>query len=45
MSHGASKYGPASLQLFLLSQGSPALPLSDHILTNSRKVIQILDGG
>jgi hypothetical protein len=42
---GASKYGLASLQLFLLSQGSPALPLSDHILTNSRKVIQLLDGG
>jgi hypothetical protein len=42
---GASKYGMASLQMFLLSQGAPALPLSDHILTNSRKVIQLLDGG
>jgi len=41
---GASKYGLASLQLFLLSQGSPILPISEHILTNSRKVIQLLNG-
>jgi hypothetical protein len=41
---GASKYGLASLQLFLLSQGSPILPISEHILTNSRKVIRLLKG-
>ena len=34
----------ASLQLFLLSQGSPILPISEHILTNSRKVIRLLKG-
>ncbi len=39
---GASKYGLASLQLFLLSQQFPLLPLSDHIVTNSRKVIRLL---
>jgi hypothetical protein len=39
---GASKYGLASLQLFLLSQGTPILPVSEHILTNSRKVIRLL---
>jgi hypothetical protein len=41
---GASKYGLESLQLFLLSQGSPILPISEHILTNSRKVIRLLKG-
>ncbi|WP_333890870.1 hypothetical protein [Mycolicibacterium gadium] len=41
---GASKYGMASLQLFLLTRGAPALPLSNHILKNSRKVIQLLKG-
>lgn len=40
---GASKYGLASLQLFLLSQGSPILPISEHILGNSRRVIQLLE--
>ena len=40
----ATKLGEASLQLFLLRRGMP-LPLSDHILTNSREVIQLLDGG
>ena len=40
---GASKYGLASLQLFLLSQGAPFLPISDHIRTNSRKVMKLLD--
>ncbi|WP_230589235.1 hypothetical protein [Mycobacterium kansasii] len=39
---GASKYGLASLQLFLLSQQCPLLTLSDHIVTNSRKVIRLL---
>lgn len=39
---GASKYGLASLQLFLLSQGMPILPISEYILTNSRKVIESL---
>jgi hypothetical protein len=28
--------------LFLLSQGAPILPISDHILTNSRKVMKLL---
>ncbi|GAB7146268.1 hypothetical protein [Mycobacterium riyadhense] len=41
---GASKYGLASLQLFLLSQGAPILPISDHIFTNSGKVMELLDG-
>ena len=40
---GASKYGMASLQLFLLAHGTPILPLSDHIVTNSRKVVNLLD--
>ena len=35
----ASKQGEASLQLFLLSRRAPALPVSDHIVRNSRKVI------
>jgi hypothetical protein len=39
---GASKYGLASLQLFLLSQGMPILPISEHILSNSSKIIQRL---
>jgi hypothetical protein len=39
---GASKWGLASLQLFLLSQGAPILPISDHIRTNSRKVMKLL---
>jgi hypothetical protein len=39
----ASKHGEASLQMFLPRRRFP-LPLSDHILTNSRKVIQLLDG-
>jgi hypothetical protein len=39
----ASKQGEASLQMFLLRRGAPVLPLSDHILKNSRKVIQLLD--
>jgi hypothetical protein len=30
--------------MFLLSPGAPALPLSDHILNNSRKVMKLLDG-
>ncbi len=42
---GASKYGLASLQMYLLSQGTPLLPLSEHILSNSAKVLQLLDGG
>jgi len=37
----ATKNGEASLQLFLLRRGFP-LPLSNHILTNAHKVIQIL---
>ncbi|OHT78136.1 hypothetical protein BKG69_15940 [Mycobacteroides chelonae] len=39
----ASKYGMASLQLFLLVYGTPILPLSDHIITNSHKVMRLLD--
>lgn len=39
----ASKHGEASLQLFLLRRRFP-LPLSDHILTNSRRMIQLLGG-
>ncbi|WP_262490961.1 hypothetical protein [Mycobacterium simiae] len=41
---GASKYGMASLQLYLLSFGSPILPVSDHIVKNSRMVMNLLDG-
>jgi hypothetical protein len=39
----ASKQGEASLQLFLLSRRAPALPVSDHIVRNCRKVIKLLD--
>ncbi len=39
----ATKQGESPLQLFLMRRGFPA-PLSDHILSNSRKVIQLLDG-
>ncbi|WP_205878915.1 hypothetical protein [Mycobacterium camsae] len=41
---GASKYGMASLQLYLLSYGAPILPLSDHIVKNSRMVMNLLSG-
>jgi hypothetical protein len=37
----ATKRGEASLQMFLVRRGFP-LPLSDHILNNSRKVIELL---
>ena len=37
----ATKQGEASLQMFLVRRGFP-LPLSDHILNNSRKVIELL---
>jgi hypothetical protein len=40
---GASKYGMASLQLYLLSYGAPVLPVSDHIVKNSRMVMKLLD--
>lgn len=40
----ASKYGMASLQLYLLSYGAPILPVSDHIVTNNRMVMNLLDG-
>lgn len=40
---GATKYGMASLQLFLLSYGTPFLPVSDHMVRNSRKVTKMLD--
>ncbi len=40
----ASKYGLASVQLYLLSSGFPLLPVSDHIVKNSRKVMTLLDG-
>jgi hypothetical protein len=39
----ASKYGMASLQLFLLAHETPILTLSDHIVTNSRNVMKLLD--
>jgi hypothetical protein len=35
--------GDSSLQIFLHRRGFP-LPLSDHILSNSRRVIKLLDG-
>jgi hypothetical protein len=35
--------GDSSLQIFLHRRGFP-LPLSDHILSNSRKVIKLLEG-
>lgn len=38
----ASKYGMASLQLYLLSSGFPFLPLSHHIMKNSAKVMSLL---
>lgn len=38
----ASK-GVASLQLYLQSYGAPILPVSDHIMNNSRRVIRLLD--
>ena len=41
---GASKYGMASLQLYLLSYGAPILPVSDHIMKNSRMVMNLLSG-
>jgi hypothetical protein len=41
---GASKYGMASLQLYLLSYGAPILPVSDHIVKNSCMVMNLLDG-
>ncbi|PJE18051.1 MAG: hypothetical protein CK429_05365 [Mycobacterium sp.] len=41
---GASKYGMASLQLYLLSYGAPILPVSDHVMKNSRMVMNLLDG-
>jgi hypothetical protein len=37
----ATKQGEASLQMFLVRRGFP-LPPSDHILNNSRKVIELL---
>jgi hypothetical protein len=37
----ATKQGEASLQMFLMRRGFP-LPLSDHILNNSRKLIELL---
>ncbi|ADU02036.1 MULTISPECIES: hypothetical protein [Mycolicibacterium] len=40
----ASKYGMASLQLYLLSSGFPFLPPSHHIVKTSSKVIKLLDG-
>jgi hypothetical protein len=40
--HAAASQGEASLQLFLHRRGFP-LPLSKHILSNSRKVIELLD--
>jgi hypothetical protein len=41
----ASKYGLASLQLYLATSGYPLLPLSDHVVKNSRKVMKLLAGG
>ena len=35
--------GDSSLQIFLHRRGFP-LPLSNHILSNSRRVIELLDG-
>ncbi|QNI09786.1 hypothetical protein GAN17_25690 (plasmid) [Mycobacterium kubicae] len=40
----ASKYGLASLQLYLASSGYPLLPVSDHIVKNSRTVMTMLAG-
>jgi hypothetical protein len=39
----AASKGVASLQLYLLSYGIPTLPVSDHIVSNSRRVIRLLD--
>jgi hypothetical protein len=41
--YAASGQGEASLQMFLHRRGFP-LPLSKHILSNSRKMIALLDG-
>lgn len=39
----AASKGVASLQLYLLSYGIPILPVSDHIMHNSRRVMKLLD--
>jgi hypothetical protein len=41
MRWAATKHGEASLQMFLLRRGLP-VPLSDHILKNSSKQIELL---
>jgi hypothetical protein len=40
----ASKQGLASLQMVLLQRGFPVLPVSDHIVNTSAKVMKLLDG-
>jgi hypothetical protein len=40
--YAASGHGEASLQMFLHRRGFP-LPLSKHILSNSRKMVALLD--
>jgi hypothetical protein len=42
--YAASGQGEASLQMFLHRRGFP-LPLSKHMLCNSRKVMKLFDGG
>ena len=41
--HAVISQGDSSLQILLHRRGFP-LPLSDHIVSNSRKVIKLLDG-
>jgi hypothetical protein len=41
--HAVISQGDSSLQIFLHRRGFP-LPISDHILSNSRKVMTLLDG-
>lgn len=41
--HAVVSQGDTSLQIFLHRRGFP-LPLSDHIISNSRKVLKLLDG-
>jgi hypothetical protein len=40
--YAASAQGEASLQMFLHRRGFP-LPLSKHILSNSRKMVTLLE--
>ncbi len=40
---GAAKYGLAALQLYLGVVGYPFLPVGDHVVKTSKKVVKLLD--